>query len=66
MAEIVNLRLARKKKRRAEKDAGAEANRRASGRTRSEKTESARLRALDVARLEAHRRTDRRDDEPDS
>jgi hypothetical protein len=66
MAEIVNLRLARKKKRRAEKDAEAEANRRASGRSKAERTETERLRALDTARLDAHRRMNARDEDGDS
>jgi hypothetical protein len=62
MAEIVNLRLARKMQRRAEKDAAAEANRRESGRSKAERTRTERSGEIEATRLEGHRRKDRRDD----
>jgi Domain of unknown function (DUF4169) len=56
MTEIVNLRLARKRRRRAEKDEAATANRLAHGRSKAEKTRADRVGALDATRLEGHRR----------
>ena len=56
MAEIVNLRQARKRKRRDEKEHEAAANRRLHGQTGSEKTKLRLTRALDEKRLEGHRR----------
>lgn len=59
MAEIVNLRQARKRKARVERERSAEANRLKFGRTRDEKQ----LTRLEEARarrtLEAHRREDK-------
>ena len=57
MADVVNLRLARKAKARATKDANAVANRAAFGRTKYERTasageEAARDRTLDGAKRE--------------
>lgn len=57
MAEIINLRMARKARTRAADKAGAEANRAQHGRTRAEKTateaERARIeRTLDGARID--------------
>jgi hypothetical protein len=56
MAEIVNLRRARKDKARAEKDAAAEQNRLQSGRSKAEKqaTAAENVRAAQI--LAAHRR----------
>jgi Domain of unknown function (DUF4169) len=62
LTDIVNLRLERKRKRRAGKDAAADASRRAHGRTKDEKTQAERLHALDAKRLEGHRREQGRDD----
>jgi hypothetical protein len=62
MAEIVNLRQARKRKTRAEKDAAADANRRAHGRPPAERRAADKIRALEAERLEGHRREP--DDEP--
>lgn len=56
MAEIVNLKRARKKKARAEKEKKAAANRVAFGRTREEKQKSDAERALEAARHLGHRR----------
>ena len=57
MADVVNLRLARKARARATKDANAAVNRAAFGRTKSERTasvadEAARDRTLDGAKRE--------------
>jgi hypothetical protein len=60
MAEIVNLKRARKDKARVERDRKAAENRVAFGRTKDEKKQSAAQRALEEARLAAHRK----DDEP--
>ena len=57
MAEIVNLRQARKRKTRAEKDAAAEANRLAHGRPKAERAKAAMKHAIEAKRLDAHRRT---------
>lgn len=58
MGEIVNLRQARKTQRRVEADRLAEANRRAFGRTKTEKTLTAGERVLAERRLDGHRRDD--------
>ncbi len=56
MAEIVNLRLARKRKARAIKEQAADENRARHGRARAERDlDQARL-AKDTALLDAHRR----------
>ncbi len=55
MADIVNLRQARKRKARAEKDAQAEANRVAFGRTKEDKRLSKARQDLEARRLEGHR-----------
>ena len=62
MAEIVNLRLARKAKKRAVKEAAAAANRAAFGRTKADKVASKTeaQRAADL--LDGAKRDDRRDD----
>ena len=64
MADIVNLRQARKRKKRDEKDRAADDNRRAHGRTAAEKTETRLVKSLDDKRLEAHRRERPDDGEP--
>ena len=56
MAEIINLRQARKQKARAEKEARADENRVAFGRTKAEKNLTKAQRDLARSRLEAHRR----------
>lgn len=56
MADIVNLRQARKRKRRGEKERIAEANRLAHGRSGAETREARLTRKLDETRLEGHRR----------
>ncbi|MDB5367025.1 MAG: hypothetical protein JWM77_2952 [Rhodospirillales bacterium] len=56
MAEIVNLKRARKDKARAEKDRKAAENRVAFGRTKDEKKRSAAQRALEELRLGGHRK----------
>lgn len=61
MAEIINLRLARKAKARADKEAKAAGNRAAFGRPKSETTLSDAKAELTRKRLEGHRV--KRDDE---
>ena len=61
MADIVNLRQARKRRARAEKEAKAAENRVAFGRPKSERSLSEARRENDLRRLEGHRRH-----EPDS
>lgn len=58
MAEIINLRMARKHKARAEKEAQAEQNRIAFGRTKAEKQQTAAEKALADKRIDGHRRHD--------
>ncbi|RJF88179.1 DUF4169 family protein [Oleomonas cavernae] len=58
MAEIVNLRRARKAKARAEAQATAAENRIQFGRTAQEKKQSAAQKALEAKRLDGHRRDD--------
>ena len=65
-AEIVNLRMARKQKARADKEREAEANRAAHGRTKAEKTLSRALRdqaerRLDQGRLEGSQSDESKD-----
>ena len=55
MSEIVNLRQARKKRARAEKEAKAADNRVAFGRTKAERQLSEKERELAGRRIEAHR-----------
>jgi hypothetical protein len=57
MAEIVNLRRARKDKDRRQAEAKADANRIAFGRTKDERTLGAKEKALQERRLEGHRLT---------
>jgi hypothetical protein len=56
MADIVNLRRARKDKARAEKEAKAAENRIKFGRTKAEKQAAEAERRLSERRIEAHRR----------
>ena len=58
MAEIVNLRLARKRKARADREASAAANRAASGRSKQERALTEARKGLAEERLEAHRLRD--------
>jgi DNA-binding IclR family transcriptional regulator len=58
MVETVNLRLARKRKERAERERAAQHNRARFGRSRAETDRDKALRALDEARLRGHRRDD--------
>lgn len=58
MAEIINLRSARKAKARSEKEAAAEANRIKFGRTKAEKQQSAAEKALADKKLDSHKRED--------
>lgn len=56
MAELVNLRQARKARARAEKDAAAEANRRKFGRSKADRQAEAARAALATQRLDGHKR----------
>ncbi|HEX2509453.1 MAG TPA: DUF4169 family protein [Microvirga sp.] len=56
MAEIINLRQARKRKARTDKEARAAANRVAFGRTKEEQRQSDAERKLVERRLEGHKR----------
>ncbi|MFL5158344.1 MAG: DUF4169 family protein [Microvirga sp.] len=58
MAEIINLRQARKQKARAEKEARANENRVAFGRTKAEKNLSQAEQDLAKNRLDSHKRND--------
>lgn len=58
MAEIINLRQARKNKARAEKEARADQNRIAFGRTKAEKNLTKAEQDLAKSRLDQHRRGD--------
>jgi len=55
MAAIVNLRQARKRKKRAEKDAAAETSRQAHGTPKTAHAKATLLNALEAKRLEGHR-----------
>jgi hypothetical protein len=56
MAEVVNLRNFRKRKKREEKEAAAQINRAAFGRTKSEKELSKAKLALEKKKLDEHKR----------
>ncbi|WP_041544710.1 MULTISPECIES: DUF4169 family protein [Chelativorans] len=56
MGELVNLRLVRKRKNRAQKEQIAAENRTRFGQPRAKREADRRAEALDAARLEAHRR----------
>ena len=62
MAEIINLRKARKKKARAEKEAESAENRAKFGRPKEERSQSDAAKDLLDRKLDAHRR---KDDDPD-
>lgn len=55
MAEVVNLRLARKAKARAGREADAAANRAAHGRPKAERDLAEARAELEIRRVEAHR-----------
>jgi hypothetical protein len=63
MAEIINLRKARKKKARAEKEAEAAENRAKFGRPKEERSQSEAAKDLLDRKLDAHRRDD---DDPEA
>ncbi len=56
MGEVVNLRRARKDRARREKDAQAQENRTAFGRSKSERTLTSANARLETRRLDAHKR----------
>lgn len=56
MAEIINLRNARKQKARADKDAQAAQNRVLFGRTKAEKLKQAAEKALAAKRIDGHKK----------
>lgn len=58
MAEIINLRQARKAKARAGKEADAATNRAKFGRTKAEKEVEAAKKSLEGKRLDGHKRED--------
>jgi len=58
MAEIINLRQARKQKARAEKEARADRNRIAFGRTKAEKELTKAEQEMAQRRLDSHKRDD--------
>ena len=58
MGEVVNLRMARKRRRRADEEARAEENRARFGRTRAQKRGDDMERDLAQRTLDAHRRDD--------
>ncbi len=58
MAEIINLRQARKNKARADKEARADQNRITFGRTKAEKDLTKAERVLAQRRLDSHKRDD--------
>jgi hypothetical protein len=58
MAEVVNLRSFRKRKAREEKEASAQVNRAAFGRTKSDKELSKARLALEKAAFDKHKRDD--------
>jgi capsule polysaccharide export protein KpsE/RkpR len=57
MAEIINLRRARKAKAKSQSETKADANRVAFGRTKAEKQATAAVKSLEARRLEGHKRT---------
>lgn len=62
-AEIVNLRKARKARDRAEKEKRAEENRVKFGRTKAERELESANKAIDLRRIEAHKRNGDEDDD---
>jgi len=65
MGEVVNLRLARKRKARADKDKTAEQNRALFGRTKAERDRDAAEKDRTRALLDGHRREYGTDGEPE-
>ena len=65
MPDIVNLRLARKRRRRAEKEHAAAENRAVYGRSADAVRHQEQVRALDRKRLEGHRRDPSGADDPE-
>ncbi|MEM9496005.1 MAG: DUF4169 family protein [Pseudomonadota bacterium] len=63
MSDVINLRRARKKKVRAERDAAAAENRAAFGRTKAQKLKDDVVRRRDEAFIDGHRRPSADDDE---
>jgi hypothetical protein len=64
MAEIINLRMARKHKARADKEAQAAQNRISFGRTKAEKQLSAAQKALADKKIAGHQRDDKDQETP--
>lgn len=64
MGEVVNLRLLRKRKARAEKEQAAERNRAAHGRTKAERERDAAEAGKNRAFLDGHRRDGKDDGAP--
>lgn len=62
MAEIVNLRIARKRKARAEKEKAADENRVRHGLSKPQRIAAETMREREAALHEAHRRDRRKDD----
>ena len=62
MGELVNLRQRRKRRAREEKEQRATENRVLHGRTKAERIQEENAKARAVARLEGHRREEKRDD----
>lgn len=58
MGDVISLRLHKKRKERAEKEATAAANRSKFGRTKAEKETSRGVVELEARRLDGHRRDD--------
>ena len=56
MGEVVNLRIARKRKARQDREAAADQNRITHGLTRAERDLAQKTRKLDATRLDRHRR----------
>lgn len=65
-AEIVNLRKARKARDRAEKEKRAEENRVKFGRTKAERELESANKAIDLRRIEAHKRDGEGDEDDDA
>lgn len=67
MGDVINLRLRRKQKARAAREAEAATNRAAFGRTKSERVQQATARATDARLIDGKRRAPPSDDaEPDA
>ena len=64
MGDVVNLRMARKRKARGEREAQAEQNRITHGVSRAERALTGNTRSLEAARLSGHRRDKPETSEP--